>query len=39
MRIKEWHRTVLLIILLAIAAGYLVYLKTGYQSHLENILR
>jgi hypothetical protein len=39
MRFKEWHRTVLLVILLVAAAGYLIYLKTGYQSHLENILR
>lgn len=35
---KEWHRTILLVILLVAAIGYIVYLKTGYQAHLENIL-
>jgi hypothetical protein len=39
MRIKEWHRTVILLVLLAIAVGYIVYLKTGYESNLENILQ
>jgi hypothetical protein len=39
MRIKEWHRTVLLVVLLIMAVGYLMYLKTGYQAHLEDILR
>jgi hypothetical protein len=38
MRLREWHRTVLLVILLVAAVGYLVYLKTGYQAHLEDIL-
>jgi hypothetical protein len=39
MRIKEWHRTIILLILLAIAVGYIIYLKTGYQSNLEDILQ
>lgn len=38
MKIKEWHRTVVLLIILAITIGYIVYLKTGYQSSLENLL-
>lgn len=39
MKIKEWHRTVILVILLLVAIGYIVYLKTGYQANIENILR
>ncbi len=38
MKLTEWHRTIILLVLLAIAVGYIVYLKTGYQSGLENIL-
>jgi hypothetical protein len=39
MRIKEWQRTVILLLLLAIAVGYIIYLKTGYETNMENILR
>lgn len=38
-RLKEWHRTVVLIVLLCMAIGYIVYLRTDYQTGLENILR
>jgi hypothetical protein len=38
MRIKEWHRTVILMILLVLAVALIIYLKTGYQTNLENIL-
>jgi hypothetical protein len=38
MRIKEWHRTVILMILLVLAVTLIIYLKTGYQTNLENIL-
>jgi hypothetical protein len=39
MRLKEWHRTVILLILLAVAVGYIIYLKTGYETNVENILQ
>ena len=39
MKLKEWHRTVILVTLLAIAVAYIIYLKTGYQSHIDDILR
>lgn len=36
---KEWHRTIVLVILLALAIALIIYLKTGYQANLENILQ
>lgn len=36
---KEWHRTILLIILIIAAIAYIVWLRTGYQSNLIDILR
>ncbi len=36
---KEWHRTIILVALIAIAIAYIVYLRTGYQGQLENLLR
>ncbi len=35
---KEWHRTAILILLLAVAVGYIIYLRTGYQLRLEELL-
>lgn len=31
---KEWHRTILLIVLLIILVGLLVWLRTGFEEHL-----
>lgn len=31
---KEWHRTVILLILLAVAITIIVWLRTGYESQL-----
>ena len=31
---KEWHRTVVLIIILLALAGLYVWLRTGYESHI-----
>jgi hypothetical protein len=39
MKLKEWHRTVVLLILIIVAIGYIVWLRTGYQSNLLEILR
>lgn len=36
---KEWHRTVILLILLAAAIGFIVWLRTGYEANLRDILR
>ena len=35
---KEWHRTVLLIILLVIAIALIVWLRGGYESNSINTL-
>lgn len=39
MKFKEWHRTVLLLVLIAVAVGYIIWLRTGYQTSLLDILR
>jgi hypothetical protein len=36
---KEWHRTVLLIILLGVLIATLIWLRTGYESQALNTLR
>jgi hypothetical protein len=28
---KEWQRTVILVIMLAVAIGFIIYLRTGYE--------
>lgn len=28
---KEWHRTVILVVLLAVAIGFVLYLRTGLE--------
>ena len=35
---KEWQRTLVLVILLVIAIGFIIYLHTGYQHHLMHVL-
>lgn len=35
---KEWQRTVILVILLLTAVGFIVYLHTGYQHHILHVL-
>jgi len=39
MHLKEWHRTIILSLLIVIAIGYIIYLKTGYETQIEDILR
>lgn len=36
---KEWHRTVVLVILLVVAIGVVVWLRTGYEANVENVLQ
>ena len=36
---KEWQRTVVLVVLLALAIGFIVYLRTGYENHALQTLR
>jgi hypothetical protein len=36
---KEWHRTVLLILLLGVLIGTLIWLHTGYENQALNTLR
>lgn len=36
---KEWQRTVVLVILLAALAAFLIYLRTGYENHALQTLR
>jgi hypothetical protein len=36
---KEWHRTVLLIILLGVLIATLIWLRTGYENQALNTLR
>lgn len=36
---KEIHRTIILLILLAVAIGFIIYLRTGYEHHIQDILR
>lgn len=39
MRIKEWHRTVLLVILLLVAIGLIIWLRTGFESNSVDTLQ
>lgn len=39
MRLKEWHRTVVLLVLIVVAVSYIIWLRTGYQTNLIDILR
>jgi hypothetical protein len=36
---KEWHRTVILLVMLAVAIGFVIYLRTGYENSALNTLR
>jgi hypothetical protein len=36
---KEWHRTVLLVILLLVLIGTFVWLRTGFENQAVNTLR
>ncbi len=36
---KEWYRTVILLLLLAVAIGFIVYLRTGYENHALQVLK
>ncbi len=36
---KEWQRTIILLILLATAIGFIIYLRTGYEHHILQTLR
>jgi hypothetical protein len=36
---KEWHRTVILIILLMLLVGVFVWLRTGYEQQALDTLR
>jgi hypothetical protein len=35
---KEWHRSVVLLIMLAITIGFIVYLRVGYEHHILHAL-
>jgi hypothetical protein len=34
---KEWHRTVLLVVLLAIGIGFLIWMSSQYSSNFESV--
>jgi hypothetical protein len=36
---KEWHRTVILIVVLAGLVGLFIWLRTGYEQHAVDTLR
>jgi hypothetical protein len=36
---KEWHRTVALLVILAVLVGMLLWLRTGYEDQALNILQ
>jgi hypothetical protein len=36
---KEIHRTIILLIMLAVAIGFIVYLRVGYEHHIIDTLR
>lgn len=38
MKLKEWHRTVILVALIAFALAYIYWLRTGYDANLLDIL-
>ncbi len=38
MRVKEWHRTVILLVLLLVAVGYLVWVANATDSSLVGTL-
>lgn len=35
---KEWQRTVVLVVMLLTAIGFIVYLRTGYEQHILQTL-
>lgn len=35
---KEWQRSIILIILLIVAVSFIIYLHTGYQHHILETL-
>jgi|GEM_PF-1188148 len=35
---KEWQRTIVLVVLLLAAIGFIIYLHTGYQQHVLQTL-
>lgn len=40
MKLHEWHRTIILLVLIVIAISYIIWLRTGFQSGLlENLGR
>ena len=36
---KEWHRTVALVIILAVLIGVMIWLRTGYEDKALDVLR
>lgn len=36
---KEWHRTVLLIVLLTMAVGFVLWLNNGMENAAEHVLQ
>ncbi len=38
MNLKEWHRTVILVTLILVALGFIVWLRTGFQSNILDTL-
>lgn len=38
MKLQEWHRTILLLLAIVFATAFIVWLRTGYQSGLLDIL-
>lgn len=37
-KMKEWHRTIILMILLATAISFIIYLRTGYEQQAIHTL-
>lgn len=35
---KEWHRTVALVIILVVLIALLIWLRTGYENHAQQVL-
>ncbi len=36
---KEWYRTIILLVLLAVGVGFIIYLHVGYQHHIIQTLK
>ena len=36
---KEWHRTIILVLLLIVAIGFVAWLRSGYETRMLDILR